>query len=76
MWKNQFTLPHAYETISFTPTRSVHNGKNLEQERYTHMIETMNDISDQVCYDITYCNNVRTWGHPRWDPLAHSVVHG
>ena len=32
-------------------------GKNLEQEKYRHMIETMNDISGQVGYDITHCNN-------------------
>ena len=32
-------------------------GKNLEQEKYRHMIETMNDISGQVGYDIMHCNN-------------------
>ncbi|CAH3164663.1 unnamed protein product [Porites evermanni] len=32
-------------------------GKNLEQEKYQHMIETMNDISSQVGYDIMHCNN-------------------
>ena len=32
-------------------------GKNLEQEKYRHMIETMNDISGQVGYDIIHCNN-------------------
>ena len=32
-------------------------GKNLEQEKYRHMIETMNDISSQVGYDIMHCNN-------------------
>ena len=31
--------------------------KNLEQEKYRHMIETMNDISGQVGYDIMHCNN-------------------
>ena len=28
-----------------------------EQEKYRHMIETMNDISSQVGYDIMHCNN-------------------
>ena len=32
-------------------------GKNLEQEKYKHMIETMNDISGQVGYDIIHYNN-------------------
>ena len=32
-------------------------GKNLEQEKHRHMIETMDDISDQVGYDIMHCNN-------------------
>ena len=32
-------------------------GKNLEQEKYRHMIETMNDISSQVGYDIMHSNN-------------------
>ena len=32
-------------------------GKNLEQEKYKHMIETMNDISKQVGYDIVHYNN-------------------
>ena len=32
-------------------------GKNLEQEKYRHMIETMNDISGQVGYNIMHCNN-------------------
>ena len=32
-------------------------GKNLEQEKYKHMIETMNDISRQVGYDIIHYNN-------------------
>ena len=32
-------------------------GKNLEQEKYKHMIETMNDISKQVGYDIIHYNN-------------------
>ena len=31
--------------------------KNLEQEKCRHMIETMNDISSQVGYDIMHCNN-------------------
>ena len=29
----------------------------MEQEKYRHMIETMNDISDQVGYDIMHRNN-------------------
>ena len=32
-------------------------GKNLEQEKYRHMIEKMNDDSSQVGYDIMHCNN-------------------
>ena len=32
-------------------------GKSLEQEKYRQMIETMNDISGQVGYDIIHCNN-------------------
>ena len=33
-------------------------GKNLKQEKYRHMIETMNDIlSDQVEYNIIHYNN-------------------
>ena len=32
-------------------------GKNLEQEKYRHMIETMNDINSHVGYDIVQCNN-------------------
>ena len=32
-------------------------GKNLEQEKYKHMIETMNDISKQAGYDIIHYNN-------------------
>ena len=32
-------------------------GKNLEQEKYRHTIEKMNDISDQVVYEIIHCNN-------------------
>ena len=32
-------------------------GKNLEQEKYKHMIETMNDISKQVGYGIIHYNN-------------------
>ena len=32
-------------------------GKNLEQEKYRHMIETMNDLNGQVGYDIIHCNN-------------------
>ena len=32
-------------------------GKNLEQEKYQHMIEIINDIGDQVGYDIMHCNN-------------------
>ena len=32
-------------------------GKNLEQEKYRHMIETIDDISGQVGYDIMHCNN-------------------
>ena len=32
-------------------------GKNLEQEKYKHMIETMNGISKQVGYDIIHYNN-------------------
>ena len=36
----------------------VHSyGKNLEREKCRHMIETMNDISDQVGYDIMHYNN-------------------
>ena len=31
--------------------------KNLEQEKYKHMIETMNDISRQVGYDVIHYNN-------------------
>ena len=31
--------------------------KNLEQEKYKHMIETMNDISRQVGYNIVHYNN-------------------
>ena len=31
--------------------------KNLEQEKYKHMMETMNNISGQVGYDIIHCNN-------------------
>ena len=33
------------------------HGKNLEQEKYRHMIETMNDITGQVGYDIMHCNS-------------------
>ena len=32
-------------------------GKNLEQEKYKHMIKTMDDISKQVGYDIVHYNN-------------------
>ncbi|CAH3182345.1 unnamed protein product [Porites evermanni] len=32
-------------------------GKNLEQEKYRHMIETKNNISSQVGYDVMHCNN-------------------
>ena len=32
-------------------------GKNLEQEKYRHMIEKMKDISCQVGYDVMHCNN-------------------
>ena len=32
-------------------------GKNLEQEKYRHMIETMKDISGLVGYDTIHCNN-------------------
>ena len=32
-------------------------GKNLEQEKYRHMIETMDNISSQVGYNIMHCNN-------------------
>ena len=32
-------------------------GKNLEQEKYRLIIETMKDISDQVAYDTMHCNN-------------------
>ena len=32
-------------------------GKNLEQEKYKHMIKTMDDISGQVGYDIIHYNN-------------------
>ena len=32
-------------------------GKNLEQEKYKHMIKTMEDISRQVGYDIIHYNN-------------------
>ena len=31
--------------------------KNLEQEKYKHMIETMNNISKEVGYDIMHYNN-------------------
>ena len=31
--------------------------KNLEQEKYKHMIETMNDIRSQVGYDMHYNND-------------------
>ena len=32
-------------------------GKNLEQEKYKHMIQTMEDISKQVGYNIIHYNN-------------------
>ena len=32
-------------------------GKNLEQEKYRHMIDTIKDISGQLGYDIMHCNN-------------------
>ena len=32
-------------------------GKNLEKEKPRHIIETLNDISGQVGYDIIHCNN-------------------
>ena len=32
-------------------------GKNLEQEKYRHMINTIKDISGQLGYDIMHCNN-------------------
>ena len=31
--------------------------KNLEQEKYRHMIETMNDLSENVGYDIIHYDN-------------------
>ena len=31
--------------------------KNLEQEKYRHMIETMNDLSEKVGYDILHYDN-------------------
>ena len=31
--------------------------KNLEHEKYRHMIETMNNFRGKVGYDITHCNN-------------------
>ena len=33
------------------------NGKNLEQDKYKNIIETMNDISHQVGYDVMHYNN-------------------
>ena len=32
-------------------------GKNLEPEKYRHVIETMKHISGQLGYDIIHCNN-------------------
>ena len=31
--------------------------KNLEQDKYKNMIEKMNEISQQVGYDVLVCNN-------------------
>ena len=31
--------------------------KNLEQEKYRHMIERLNDISSELGYDVLHCDN-------------------
>ena len=44
-------------------------GKNLEQEKYRHMIETIKDISSPVGYDIMHCKRVSMG----WWPLRLSA---
>ena len=50
-------------------------GKNLEQEKYRHMIKEFNDFSNEVGYDIiSYCNNEITLVTRRIDPDSQTIV--
>ena len=50
-------------------------GKNLEQEKYRHMIKELNDFSNEVGYDIiSYCNDEITLVTRRFDPDSQTIV--
>ena len=49
-------------------------GKNLEQEKYRHMIKELNDFSNEVGYDIIfYSNDEITLVTKRIDPDSQTV---
>ena len=50
-------------------------GKNLEQEKYRHMIKELNDFSNEVGYDIiSYGNDEITLVTRRIDPDSQTIV--
>ena len=50
-------------------------GKNLEQEKYRHMIKELNDFSNEVGYDIiSYSNDEITPVTRRFDPDCQTIV--
>ena len=49
-------------------------GKNLEQEKYRHMIKELNDFSNEVGYDIIfYSNDEITLVTKRIDPDSQTI---
>ena len=50
-------------------------GKNLEQEKYRHMMKELNDFSNEVGYDIiSYSNDEITPVTRRFDPDSQTIV--
>ena len=50
-------------------------GKNLEQEKYRHMIKELNDFSNEVGYDIiSYSNDEITPATRRFDPDSQTIA--
>ena len=50
-------------------------GRNLEQEKYRHMIKEFNDFSNEVGYDIiSYSNDEITPVTRRFDPDSQTIV--
>ena len=72
-WQNKPLISYFDETIVYYDRIHLY-GKNLEQEKYKHMIKEFNDFSNEVGYDITYYSNDEVTPVTSIDPDSQTIV--